>query len=289
MNEYFLGCPVWACQQWQGNLFTDAAPRTGWLRQYSGVFNTVEGNSTFYGLPELAVIKNWCQQTCEGFRFALKFPREVTHEHQLAAGWDTLDHFINILEILAQHGRLGPSLLQLPPFFDSSGLPRLTEFIRRWPAKFPIAVEVRHLDFFDDGTVEDELNSMLSEHSADRALFDSRPLFSAPPSDVIEEESQRRKPRSPHRTTAIGRYPMLRLVGRNDVASARAWIDEWASTTAEWICEGRQPFVFTHAPDDRFAPEMAEMFHAAMQRSIKDLADLPVWPGRQQMRQLGLF
>ena len=82
---------------------------------------------------------------------------------------------------------------------------------------------------------------------------------------------------------------MLRLVGRNDVSAVKPWIDQWVQQVAEWIRDGRQPFVFTHTPDDRFAPEMAAQFHLALQRFIKGLEDLPLWPGRQQARQLGLF
>jgi uncharacterized protein YecE (DUF72 family) len=75
MDAYHLGCPVWACKQWQANLYTRRSDRDQWLDQYSQVFNTVEGNSTFYGLPDPKTVERWAHLTHDGFRFALKFPR----------------------------------------------------------------------------------------------------------------------------------------------------------------------------------------------------------------------
>jgi hypothetical protein len=48
--QYCLGCPMWSNQQWVGELFTSNAKPADFLRQYSSVFNTVEGNTTFYAL-----------------------------------------------------------------------------------------------------------------------------------------------------------------------------------------------------------------------------------------------
>ncbi|WP_417735153.1 hypothetical protein [Rosistilla oblonga] len=39
---YRLGCPLWACPDWQGSLYKPGAPAAQWLSQYSRVFRTVE-------------------------------------------------------------------------------------------------------------------------------------------------------------------------------------------------------------------------------------------------------
>jgi uncharacterized protein YecE (DUF72 family) len=79
--KYYLGCPVWACEKWKGTLFTSSAPRASWLTEYSTVFNTVEGNSTFYALPALDTVRRWADSVPSGFRFALKFPQVISHEN----------------------------------------------------------------------------------------------------------------------------------------------------------------------------------------------------------------
>ncbi len=288
-GRYYLGCPVWACRHWQGSLYTQRSCRDEWLDQYSTVFQTVEGNSTFYGLPERGTVERWCRHTRSGFRFALKFPRELTHERMLIGGDATLANFVDLLKILHDRNRLGPTLLQLSPKFDGSRVNVLGHFLSRLPKEFPIAVEVRHPDFFDGGQYESLLNGLLEDKKLNRVMFDSRALFNAPPSDEIEAASQQRKPRLPHRCIATHENPMLRLVGRNDLSKVQPWIDEWANQIADWIAEGRRPFVFTHAPDDRLAPVMAEMFHRSVLAKIPQLGPLPPWPGRSEPKQLELF
>ena len=82
---------------------------------------------------------------------------------------------------------------------------------------------------------------------------------------------------------------MLRLVGRNRLEKVTPWLDSWAQVVAQWIHVGGEPYVFTHAPDDRYAPVMASMFHDALTQYIPDLPEMPTWLGRRQPMQLELF
>ncbi|MBS0201897.1 MAG: DUF72 domain-containing protein [Planctomycetes bacterium] len=290
---YFLGCPVWACGDWAGNLFTSAVRKHEYLHQYSMAFNTVEGNSTFYGLPSLDTVRRWCDEALPGFRFALKFPRAISHDRQLVHAESETRAFLTILELLAASDHLGPSFLQLGPSFNGLQLPQLAAYLRELPEEFPFALEVRHEDFFDHGPHEQALDELLTRLQIDRAIFDSRALFSAPPHDEHEVEAQRRKPNSPLRQTITGQHPLLRFVGRNDVVAAQPWIEEWAPVVARWIRSGLTPYVFAHTPHDRHAPELARAFHQELARHIPELPPLPAWPGaaaasvkRQQQREL---
>lgn len=270
---YFLGCPVWACASWVGGLYTSKS-RKKWLNEYSTVFNTVEGNSTFYGLPGVTTVERWGSETQPGFQFALKFPKSVTHDCQLVGGEHDTRLFLRILEILAKADRLGPSMIQLPPYFAGRQLGSLAKFLRRLPREFPYAVEVRHFDFFDNGACESRLVDLLTGFGVDWVAFDSRALFSKPPSDEYERESQTRKPRTPFRTTVTAGNPVLRLVGRNNVIESRMWIEEWVDVVAGWIRDGLNPYVFTHSPDDTLAPEFAREFHARLTDVLEGLPPL---------------
>lgn len=167
---YSLGCPVWACEHWRGTLFTSKAKRDDWLFQYSTVFNAVEGNSTFYALPSLETAERWAKSTRSGFEFCLKVPRAITHDKRLLSADAETRVFQRVLEILADGERLGPSFLQLSPTFDRHGLRPLQSFLNRWPSDFPLAVEVRHHDWFDNGPIEKELEETLRNCGADRVL-----------------------------------------------------------------------------------------------------------------------
>ncbi len=258
-----IGCPVWACPHWRGSVYPSKSPRPNWLKEYSKVFSTVEGNSTFYAIPALDTFKRWAAETVEDFRFVLKFPRVISHEKKLVGAELETDLFLGGLDILHDAGKLGPSFLQLAPTFNpQQGMSLLRKYLEQLPGQFPYAVEVRHQDFFRP-PFEDQLNSMLRAFGVDRVIFDSRPLFSQPAADEIEAVSQQRKPKSPIIKTVTGTRPILRLVGRNDLNLVHPWVEEWSRECASWLSDGLEPYVFTHAPDDRFAPEFAQLFAKA--------------------------
>lgn len=278
----FLGCPVWACEHWKGSLFTAKAPRADWLGQYSSVFQTVEGNSTFYALPSLETAKRWADSVQSGFRFALKVPRSISHDCRLKNAQKELAAFIDVCHVLEAHKVLGPSFLQLPPDFSPAEKESLQHFLTALPAHLPWAVEVRHQDWYDSAKNEEWLDGLLKYLRMDKVIFDSRCLFSKPPSDAVEEVSQARKPRTPIRTTVTSQHPFLRIVGRNQLDETQRWIEEWAPIIADWLRQGLEPFLFTHAPDDQFAPEFARRMHHAIRSHFPELPEMPKWPGEIQ-------
>jgi uncharacterized protein YecE (DUF72 family) len=286
---YYLGCPVWACEKWHGSLYTRNARQSEWLGEYSRVFNTVEGNSTFYGLPSHDTIRRWADSVEEGFRFALKFPRSISHEKRLLEAEKETEAFLEILEILTGAGRLGPAFLQLPNGFSGHHTEDLVRYLEQLPPHFQYAVELRHHDFFDGGKAELQLNRSLAELQIDRVILDSRSLFSAPPEDEFERISQGRKPQLPVRPVLTGTHPLLRLIGRDDIRRVAPWILEWSRTVAKWIHGGLTPYIFTHTPDERFAPQLARMFHDELARHVHDVGPLAAFPGEGDARQLRLF
>lgn len=278
---------------WVGRVYRQKAPRSAWLRDYSCVFNTVEGNSSFYSLPREDIVRRWARETEEGFKFALKFPRGISHERRLRGAVSETADFLHVLGILAEHDRLGPSFLQLPPTFAAGDLKDLARYLRELPADFPYAVEVRHMDFFAQGEAEQQLDELLAELQIDRVLLDSRPLYSAPAETDDEYKARGQKPRLPLRKTVTGRRPMLRLIGRDAVERVQPWVEEWALQVATWIRAGLTPFVFTHTPNDSFAPDLARLFQQALRVHMPTQPELPTSPpppsSSPGMRQLDLF
>ncbi len=286
---YFLGCPGWA-DEGLVETFYSTSNRQRWLGQYASVFNSVEANNTFYGLPTLDTAKRWATSaSADGFQFVFKFPSAISHEKQLRnAGRETAE-FLEVLNVFREAGRLGPAFLQLPPFFDGRQLSDLAAYLKHLPKEFQYSVETRHEDYFDQGSVENEFTELLTELKIDRMLFDSRALFSKGPTDKWEVISQQRKPKSPVRQTVTGSRPVLRLVGRNDVPTVRPWMEQWAKIVVGWIDAGLTPYIFTHAPDNRFAPLAAEQFHAILTEQMPTLPPLPEWPVRKVQQQQALF
>ena len=61
----------------------DAGTRPeGYLREYAEEFRSVEIDSTFYGTPPPERCRRWAAQVPDGFTFALKLPRDITHDRR---------------------------------------------------------------------------------------------------------------------------------------------------------------------------------------------------------------
>ena len=133
----------------------------------------------------------------------------------------------------------------------------------------------------------------MSRRHIDRVLFDSRALFSAPPTTEAEIAAQRRKPHPPLRRTVTGRHPLLRLIGCDNLDLVQPWIDDWAPVVAEWLHAGLSRFVFTHNPNDFFAAEFAQRFHRRLSELAPTLPPLPKMPTElhspKQPKQRQLF
>ena len=105
---YYLGCPQWQDPNWNNQLPPGGTP----LARYARVFNTVEGNTTFYASPSRDQCLQWRQQVPDSFRFLFKLPRAITHERFLTGVGDELDTFLSLIEPL--NDLLVPMLQQIP-------------------------------------------------------------------------------------------------------------------------------------------------------------------------------
>ena len=275
IRNYYLGCPVWGYKDWVGNLFTADARPGDYLYQYSRVFNSVEGNNTFYGLPKKETVRRWQEAAHPEFRFCFKFPRTISHDSMLRFCDEELTRFFAVMEPLA--GQIGLYFLQLSPAFGPEALPVLDDFLKNLPGDFRYAVEVRNEAFFDQGEGENRLNALLEGLSVDRALFDTGTLHNLETADPGLVAAQRKKPRMPARMTATGDYPMLRFVGHNRTEPNLPRLQELAVAVAKWIRAGKRPFVFLHSPDESYAPGLCRTFHQLLQAQLPglDLGNVP--------------
>lgn len=281
IRNYYLGCPIWANKEWVGSLFTQNAKPKEYLRQYASVFNSVEGNSTFYALPKEETVRRWKAETPPDFRFSFKFPRVVSHILNLTNAEQETARFLKLMEILEE--RAGILFLQLPPSFGYPGLALLEKFLEKLPSEFQYAVEVRHGDFFDDDAGEKPLNDLLTRHGANRAIFDTSTLQAIDSGDRDIVEAQRRKPKMSETFAVTGNHPFLRFVGHKTVEPNLPRLRRLAEVVARWIEEGRHPFVFMHSPDDYYAPHLCRRFHQLLSEKVAeaDIGNVPAWPGEK--------
>jgi uncharacterized protein YecE (DUF72 family) len=114
------------------------------------VFDTVEVNATFHALPSDSTVRGWYARTPAQFQFALKFPREITHDLRLALpeAEAPTRAFLRAADLL-EH-KCGPLLVQLPPSFDRSADNRLAlaAFLDLLTGR-QVAIELRHPSWID--------------------------------------------------------------------------------------------------------------------------------------------
>ncbi|HET9263845.1 MAG TPA: DUF72 domain-containing protein [Vicinamibacterales bacterium] len=169
MGEIRIGTSGWSYPSgkgtWNGVFYPIPAGARGRgkfddLAFYSEHFDTVEINSTFYGVPSPATAKSWARRTPPGFEFSLKLYQKFTHPEMFekatgrdpwSLGQQDVDDFRSALDPLAAAHKLGALLAQFPASFknepDSRGyLEWLLESFRG----YMIAVELRHRSWSDD-------------------------------------------------------------------------------------------------------------------------------------------
>ena len=166
-----IGTSSWSEKSWKGVFYPEALAPRDYIRHYSGVYDSVEIDATFYAIPSRSTIEGWRERTPAGFQFSAKMPRTITHEKVLVDAEEDVEIFVETMQWLGD--RLGPLLFQFPYFnrkvFSSPDqfLERLDRFLERIPVGPRYVVEVRNRTWI--GTA---LQKVLDHHGVTLAWVD---------------------------------------------------------------------------------------------------------------------
>lgn len=230
-KKLLAGASGYSFKEWKGTFYPEKMKPEEMLAFYSARLPTVEINNTFYRMPKTTVLESWAGTVPEGFRFAIKASRRITHMARIKAEScaEPVEYLYKNLTALGPG--LGAVLFQLPPNLKKD-LPRLAEFLALLPANHHAAFEFRNDTWFADD-VYDALKG------AGAALCLSEREDNAPP-PLVE--------------TAPWGYVRLRLETYSDRDLA-GWAERLAATG--W----RETYVyFMHEPT---APAYAQALMAA--------------------------
>jgi uncharacterized protein YecE (DUF72 family) len=147
-----IGCSGWNYQHWREVVYPKGLPPTRWLEHYASLFDTVEVNNTFYRLPKRESVARWVEQTPEGFVFAVKASRYLTHIKRLTDLGSGVERFYERIEPLLRSPKMGPVLWQLPGSFRRDD-DRLGSALRQLPPGRH-CFEFRHESWFVPETYE---------------------------------------------------------------------------------------------------------------------------------------
>jgi uncharacterized protein YecE (DUF72 family) len=160
-----IGCSGWNYPHWRGILYASGLPTSRWLEHYATIFDTVEVNATFYRLPTRSAAEAWGRATPSGFVFAVKASRYLTHVKRLRELEGAVARLLDPLAPLADAGKLGPILWQLPESFHRDD-DRLASALDALPAHRH-CFEFRHPSWFVP-----EVEELLRAHDAALVIAD---------------------------------------------------------------------------------------------------------------------
>lgn len=167
-STIYIGTSGWSYPKgegtWKGFFYPPG--KINELEYYSQYFNTVEINSSFYRPPNPGYVYNWARRVPKGFLFAMKLWQKFTHPRMYrdTTGEEAIisladvDTFKSSIEPLAKTGKLGALLAQFPPSFKNDDYGRqILGAVAKTFGEYPLAVELRHHSWSDDGTTAELL------------------------------------------------------------------------------------------------------------------------------------
>ena len=218
-SKVVAGASGYSFKEWKGTFYPEKIKLEEMLAFYAARLPTVEINNTFYRMPKTSVLNGWAATVADGFRFAIKASRRITHMSRIKVESSAEPLGFLYKNLAALGAKRGPVLFQLPPNLKKD-LPRLEAFLELLPDGHQAAFEFRNDTWFADD-VYDALKG------AGAALVLSEREDNAPP-PLVE--------------TAPWGYVRLRLETYTD-EDLQQWAEKLAATA--W----RETFVyFMHEP-----------------------------------------
>ncbi len=236
--DFHVGTSGYSYKEWKGSFYPEKLAATKMLGYYAERLSSVELNNTFYRMPKTEVLESWAAQVPDGFRFAIKASRRITHFKRLKEADEVTDYLLRGVAHLGD--RLGTLLFQLPPNLKCD-LPRLDRFLELLPAGTRAAFEFRHPSWLDE-------NVFVRLRAREFALVQVD----------ADDESDEGTTSELIRTAPYG-YLRLR---RPDYDGAA--LTDWALRIRDQGWE--EAFVFFKHEDDGAGPRLAAEFVAATER-----------------------
>ena len=278
-----FGTSSFSASGWVGTFYPRNTKPKDYLANYARKLDTVEVDSTFYGVPQAKTVQSWYEKTPPGFVFAAKTPEVITHDKGLEDCDLELAEFLAAMSNLRE--KLGPLLLQFPYYAKKSGttegdfIERVEKFLPKLPREIKFAVEMRNKAW-----ITTRLLDALRKHNVALAMIDHP--YMARPKDMLAIDA----------VTADFAYSRL-LGDRYEIeAITKTWdktivdrtqeIDEWAEVTD--VLRKRVP-VYTYV-NNHFAGHapatVAELKKRIFGEQVLEAANEPIVESSGQMSLL---
>lgn len=235
----WIGTSGWNYRHWIGPFYPEGTKPKDFLEEYLKHFRTTELNTTFYRLPKERSVERWREAAPEGFRYAVKASRYITHVKKLLNPEVTLPKMLDVAATLGE--ACGPLLFQLPPNLKPHP-ERLEALLDELPDGYRAVFEFRNPDWLND-----EVYDILRRAGAALCLyeFEGRQTENVVTADFVYIRLH---------------GPGERYRGSYDEAALRGW----AETISAWTGEGRDVFCYFDNDEKGYAPQNALQLKAIL-------------------------
>lgn len=253
-GRLLLGTQGFSFKDWVGSFYPPGTKPANYLEAYAGRFPIVEIDSTFYGTPRATTVQGWRDRTPEGFLFAAKFPKLITHDKKLDRALGDAQAFVGVMGALGD--KLAVLMLQFAYDFSPDNFDRLDDFLGALPDGPRYAVEVRNRAWLTP-----ELGEMLSDHNVSLVLQD---LHYMPRLDWVTADF-----------TVIrwlGRRKDIHVFDRIQI-DRKARLEEWATRVHLFLQDGVDVYGFFNNHFAGHSPESVRMFADLMGVKLGEYAE----------------
>ena len=151
-----------------------------------------------------------------------------------------LEDFSNSMRAFGE--KLGMVFLQVHNNFAPKNWDRLQSVLEFWPKDVPLALELRHTDWYNDETVAEDLYGLLDEHKV---------------TNIITDAAGRRDLLHMRLTTPVA---FVRYVGANH-SSDWTRLDDWIERIKRWRDQGLEKlYFFVHQNIEKESPLLSAKF-----------------------------
>ena len=138
-----------------------------------------------------------------------------------------------------------------------------------------LAVEVRHLDWFDSPH-DEALNELLTEHNMARVTIDTRPIRDLSGEDILAGsvyqsllEARERKPDVPVVPKRTADFIFIRYIGHPEIEVNSPYLEEWGEYLISQLKDGADVYMFCHSPNNFAAPYLCRKVYAQVEKEVE--------------------
>ncbi len=260
--EAYVGCAKWNKKDLKG--FYPRGIKDE-LTYYSRQFNSIELNATHYKTYGPDQAKEWKHKTPSDFKFFPKVVNSISHFKRLKGIEAPLEEYLHGMRGFGD--QLEMIFLQLRDDFKPKDFDRVQRFVEIWPDDIPLAIELRHTDWFNDTAVADQVYRLFEKHGV---------------ANVITDTAGRRDLLHMRLTSPVA---FIRYVGANH-ESDYTRLDDWMERLKFWKDQGMEKlYFFVHQNMEKESPMLSAHFIKRINQELDTNLDIP---GKSEQGDLGL-